>query len=121
VLKETEVFTLSIRLLIAALIIAIGIQNTCPHGLAGKSAYISSNVFHCSPLKEHKPSDSNSRDDSSKESSHINPAFVFHVTTPVTVAQNTASVHPNIPFISDPIMEVFSDPLLKPPTCHLFV
>ena len=112
---------MSIRVLIAALIIAIGIQNTCPHGWAAKSAFISYHVSHSSPMKEHKHSDSSSREDSGKESSHVNPAFVFHVGNIVTVAQNTASLHSNIPFVFDPILEVFSDPLLKPPSCSLFV
>jgi hypothetical protein len=121
VLKETEVFSLSIRLLIAALIIAIGIQNTCPHGWAAKSAFISSHVSHCAPIKEHKHSPHNGRDDDEKESSHVNQSFVFHVSKPEAAAQNTSSVHTNIPFISDPILEVFSDPLIKPPIHHLFV
>jgi hypothetical protein len=121
VLKEIEVFALSIRLLISALIIAIGIQNTCPHGLAAKSAFVSFHVFHCCPLKDHSHSDEGSGDESGKESSHVNPAFVFHVSNTITVAQNPASVYSDIPFISGPISEVFSDPLLKPPTCHRFV
>jgi len=121
VLKETAVFNLSIRILVAALIIAIGIQNTCPHGWAAKSAFVSSHVFHCGPLKEHKHSESENRADSGKESSHVNPAFVFHMSNTVTVAQYPSSVHSNIPLVFDPILEVFSDPLLKPPTCPLFV
>ena len=111
-------FTLSIRILIAALIIAIGIQNTCPHGWAAKSAYISSHVSHSSPIKEHNHSP---QDGTRKESSHVNQFFVFHVSRPETTAQNTSSVHTDIPFISHPFLEVFSDPLIKPPTDHLFV
>jgi len=115
------VFILSIRALIAALIIAIGIQNTCPHGWTAKSAFISSHVSQCSPMKEHKQSDPNSQEDSGKKSAHVNQAFVFHVSKPETAEQNTSSVHTDIPFISDPILEVFSDLLLKPPSCHFFV
>jgi hypothetical protein len=114
------VFTLSIRILIAALIIAIGIQNTCPYGWAEKSAFVLSPISHC-PMKEHKHSDPDKQDDSGKSSSHVNPAFVFHVSKPETAAQNTASVPSDIPFVSDPYLDVFSDPLLKPPSCHLFV
>ena len=121
VLKETEVFTLSIRILIAALIIAIGIQNTCPHGWAAKTAFLSSHVSPCDAVKGHNNSDTDSRDDCRKGSCHVNQTFVFHVSKPETTTQNTASVHPNIPFVSDPILEVFSDPLLKPPPCNLFV
>ena len=47
-------------------------------------------------------------------------AFVIHVSTPETAAQNSASVHSDVPFVSDSILDVFSDPLLKPPT-DLFV
>ncbi len=120
-LKEVKVLTLSIRALIAALVIAIGIQNTCPHGWAAKSAFISYHVSHSSPMKEHKHSYPSSREDSGKESSHVHPAFVFHVSNPVTVPQTPASLHSDIPFVSDPILEVLSDPPLKPPTCYLFV
>ena len=120
-LKENEVFALSIRLLIAALVIAIGLQNTCPHGWAAKSAFISSHIFHCCPLNEHKHSDRERRDDSGKELSHFNPVFIFHVSKTVTVVRNTASVCFDVPFVFDTIREVFSDPLLKPPTGPLFV
>ena len=114
-------FTLSIRILIAALILALGIQNTCPHGWAAKSAFISSHVSHDSPTNACTNSDSDGRDHSSKDSSHVNQSFVFHVSKPETAVQDTSSVHTDILFISDPILEVFSDPLLKPPTHHFFV
>lgn len=114
-------FTLSIRILIAALIIAIGIQNTCPHGWAEKSAFVSSHISHCVPMNDHKHPDPDRSDDSSKVSSHVNQTFVFHVSTPAIAAQNIFAVHADIPFVSEPILEVFSDPLLKPPTCNLFV
>lgn len=113
--------TLSIRTLIAVLIIAICIQNTCPHGWAAKSTFISSHVFHCGPLDKHKHSAPDSRDDNGKKSTHVTQAFVFQVSKPETLAQKPASVHSDIPFVSDPILEVFSDPLLKPPACPLFV
>ena len=113
-------FILSIRILIAALIIAIGIQNTCPHGWAAKSTFMSSHVSLCCPTKEHKHPDQDSWDDSGKESSHVNQAFVLHVSTTETAAQNPASVHSDVPFVSDSILDVCSDPLLKPPT-YLFV
>jgi predicted histidine transporter YuiF (NhaC family) len=112
---------MSIRVLIAALIIAIGIQNTCPHGWAAKTAFLSSHVTHCGPMKEHKNSDTDSRDHSRKGSCHVNQTFVFHVSTPETTSQNTASVHTAIPYVTDPLLEVFSDPLLKPPPFALFV
>ncbi|MGO9614491.1 MAG: hypothetical protein ACLPX5_15865 [Dissulfurispiraceae bacterium] len=113
-------FRLSIRTLIAVLIIAICIQNTCPHGWAAKSTFISSHVFHCS-LDEHRHSFPYSRNDDGKKSTHVTQAFVFQVSKPETLAQKPPSVHSDIPFVSDPVLEVFSDPLLKPPTCHLFV
>lgn|GEM_PF-974840 len=114
-------FLLSIRILIASLIAAIGIQNTCPHGWEGKSAFISSYIFHSCPLKEHKHSEPTGGEHSGKELSHVHPAFVFHVGKPVAMAQNPTSICFDIPFVSDSILEVFSDPLLKPPTDHLFV
>ena len=120
VLKENEVFALSIRLLIAALVIAIVLQNTCPHGWAAKSAFVSSHVFHCCSLNEHKHSGRERREDGGKELSHVNPAFVFHVSNSVTVVQDTASLCFDIPFVFDTIGEVFLDRFLKPPTSHLF-
>ena len=113
-------FALSIRLLIAALVIAIGLQNTCPHGWAAKSAFVSSHVFHCCSLNEHKHSGRERREDGGKELSRVNPTFVFHVRNSVTVVQDSASLCVEIPFVFDAIREVFSDPLLKPPTSHLF-
>ena len=113
--------TLSIRVLIAAVIIALGIQNTCPHGWAAKSAFISSYITHCSQTKEHKKSAHDGRDADGKESSHTNQFFVFHVSNPETAAQNTSSVHTDIPFISEAILEIFSDQLIKPPTDTIFL
>jgi hypothetical protein len=92
-----------------------------PPRIGAKSTFVYSHISHGCPLMEHKQTASDNRDDSGKESSHVNPAFAFYVSDPITVAQNQASVCFDVPFFPEAILEVFSDLLLKPPSFPLFV
>lgn len=111
-------FYIAMRLLVAALALGICIQNTCPCGRAGKSAFLSVHATNES-MNKHVPSLPESRDDTRKYLSCVKPLFVFQVSMPVSAApvlmpccMRTASHY-------DPINDVFLEPPFRPPIASL--
>jgi hypothetical protein len=62
--------------LIALIVLAIVVQNTCPYGYAGKTAVAATLVHDC-PLKNHQPSKSDSPDNFTEGFKNLNHAYVF--------------------------------------------
>jgi len=105
---------MSIRCLILVLAIAIGIQNTCPQGLAAKTAFVSCQKTHC-PMKEHKPAKTEGQADTKKDISNVKQTFVLNIVSRDNTFQILAQTHGLLSVDSPDLEEIFSDPLFRPP------
>jgi hypothetical protein len=102
------------RVLILVLAVAIGIQNTCPHGWAAKTAFLSCHKSHC-PMKEHRPPKTENQTDAKKAISNVKQTFVLNIVRPDNSVQILAQTTQAIPTDSPDLKEIFSDPLFRPP------
>jgi len=102
------------RVLILVLAVAIGMQNTCPQGWAGKSAFLTCNGSHC-PMNEHKPAKSADHADTKKAISNVKQTFVLNIVGPDNTVQILPRTTRAIPTDSPDLKEIFSDPLFRPP------
>jgi hypothetical protein len=62
--------------LVALIVLAVAVQNTCPYGYAGKTAVAAPHVHNC-PLKNHQPSKSDTSDNFTEDFKNLNHAYVF--------------------------------------------
>jgi hypothetical protein len=107
---------LRMRFLIFLVAFAIILQNTCPHGWAGKTAFAASHVSHCSMKDPHRPAKTNDWDDVKKElSSNAKQTFVFSVGTSDNTFRLLAPIGCTVSVKTDNVKDVFSEPLLRPP------
>lgn len=101
------------RPIILLLAFALLIQNTCPHGFAGKTS-VASTCNHC-PLKQHHSLSPDLQKKISSDSSSIHfPMFVFAV--PKTI--HTFQLNPvksGRPILADRYKDALPDDLLRPP------
>jgi hypothetical protein len=103
------------KILIALIVLAIALQNTCPHGWAGKTAFVSPHTSPC-PMKEHhQSSKQNNDDDAKKDFSNINQMFVIHVSEPYNTATVLAPAVRTLFPETDQFNNICLEPLLKPP------
>ena len=102
------------RVLILVLTTAIGIQNTCPHGWAAKTAFVTCRGTHC-PMKEHNPPKTEDQTDTKKDISQVKQTFVLNIVMPENILQ--LPILTNGPIVVDllDLKEIFADPLFRPP------
>jgi len=103
------------RFLIFLVAFAIILQNTCPYGWAGKTAFAASHVSHCPMKDRQRPAKTNDRDDVKKELSNAKQTFVFSVGTSGNTFRLLALISCTISVKTDNVKDVFSEPLLRPP------
>ena len=103
-----------IRAIILALALAIGIQNTCPHGWAAKTAFVPCQKAHC-PMKENQPPKTEDQTDTKHAVSNVKQTFVFNIVTPDNTFQIPAQTDGSIAIDPPEFKEIFSDPLFRPP------
>ena len=100
------------RVLIMALAIAIGMQNTCPLGQAAKTAFVS---CHQCPMQGHKPATQGEKAGPLKVPPTAYQSFVLNIaplmSTFLPLPKPGQTVSHDMP---DP-KEIFSDSLFRPP------
>ena len=102
-----------ISLLVFLLAIALLIQNTCPHGYAGKST-VASACSHCPQKQVHKKvPEGTALSGVSQAPAHL-PLFVLDIRTTRPVFRLAAVAIPQ-PVIRNPCKNTASDELLQPP------
>ncbi len=103
------------RLLLFLLVFSLVLQNTCPHGFAGKTAFAAPHTHDCPSKKSHHApvKDRDSVDDTTVKLLH--PAFVFSLPEVQKIMlysqQNTAFTL----LSSDSYKDPFKKPSIKPP------
>jgi hypothetical protein len=111
------------HLLIAVFILAVIIQNTCPHGLAAKTSFATCGTAkqssHC-PMHEQKQPKQNGQDDAKRGISNAKQHFVLHMVTPDNTCQLLDLSLDKLSVDSLSFAEIFSDPLLRPPISSRF-
>lgn len=70
-----------VTFIIALIVFAIAVQNTCPYGYAGKTAIAVSHVHKC-PLKGHQPSRTEGQNKVEKDFQDLNHPLVL-VSAPI--------------------------------------
>lgn len=103
---------LKLRPVILLLAFALLIQNTCPHGFAGKTS-VASTCNHCS-LKHHSLSPDPQKKISSDSSSIHFPMFVFAVPKMIHTFQLNPVKSGRLIF-ADRYKDALPDDLLRPP------
>ncbi len=99
--------------LIFILAFALLIQNTCPHGFAGKSS-VAATCKHC-PMKQHQnmTPDAQQKISSAQSQNHF-PLFVFSVPKTIHTFQ-LSPVKTVRPVLADRYKDALPDELLRPP------
>ncbi len=99
--------------IIFILAFALLIQNTCPHGFAGKTS-VASTCKHC-PMKEHQSLTSDGQKKISSTQSQVHfPLFVFSVPKTIHTFQLNPIETARLVLI-DRYTDVLPDELLRPP------
>jgi hypothetical protein len=94
------------------LVLALLVQNTCPHGFAGKSA-LAKSCGHCPHHKDQSPQHGLK---SMASHPHIDqaPAFVFSVPA-VTRVVAGLPIETTVPLLDDDLKDALPADILKPP------
>ncbi len=107
-----------LRLLIGLVAASIIIQNTCPYGWAAKTAFVncgsSNQSAHC-PVHEQKQPKQNRQNDVKRGILNVKQAFVIHVVkldNTYQIVDYESDTHPIDSLI---LLEIFSEPLFRPP------
>jgi len=101
------------------MVFSIGLQNTCPSGLAGRTAFVAHYIHHC-PLKT-------TRGDADRKD-HQRRGFLQHTGQTFTFTVSLKASHIIEPLKNDRLVihnksfyqSAFSDPPLKPPRLNPF-
>ena len=99
---------------ISSVILAIIVQNTCPFGLASKTAFASPYSNHC-PLKGHDHEESGRHDGIDKDPSHANSYYVLHVAETDSALHGPTLNKGMIPPGLNTYKDACPDPPLRPP------
>jgi len=105
---------IAVNFIVMLLAMSILIQNTCPCGRAGKSAFLSiysDNV----PVHKHVPSFPDGRNGAGKYSSCLKPLFVFQISTPDNSEPVFTPCCRQALLCYSQIKEVFLEPPFRPP------
>ena len=98
-------------MLLFLLSLSLILQNTCPYGFAGKTAFAARQThacpFHHQPIQGKSAVDDNSN--------KIHPAFVIAFFFDKPMIQHFALNSAYVIFFSDKYINPFKDPLTKPP------
>jgi len=103
------------RALILFLMVSFIVQNTCPYGLAAKTAFATPHTHDC-PLK--KSHDKSSGGQDSFDTTHgkiLNAAFVLLSPATHSVMQPDMTNAYYVKFTSNSYANHFKEPLFKPP------
>jgi len=103
------------RLFLFILAFSLVLQNTCPHGFAGKTAFVASHTHDCPSRKSHHApaKDRGSVDDNAGKL--LYPAFVFSIPAVrrIMLCHEQKAVYTLLS--SDTYKDPFKDPSIKPP------
>jgi hypothetical protein len=104
---------LKLRSVIIILAFALLIQNTCPHGFAGKTSVVPT-CNHCTLKQHHSPSPDGMEKITSGSSSTHFPLFVFAVPKTIHTLQPSPVKSARL-ILADRYKDALPDELLRPP------
>jgi hypothetical protein len=109
--------------LVTSIIIAIAIQNTCPEGWAGKTAFatccMQKRVSHCH-MREQTQSKQDGQSDTRHGITTAKQAFVLFISATDDTRRILDRAKRNISIYPVVLTEIYSDPLFRPPISCLF-
>jgi hypothetical protein len=106
------------QLLVAAIVLTVVVQNTCPYGLAAKTSFATCGATKQSspcPMHKQRQSKQNGQDDAKRGISNAKQHFVLHMANPDNTYQRLDRSPDALSVDSLSFAEIFSDPLLRPP------
>jgi hypothetical protein len=104
----------SFKLIILLLAFGLLVQNTCPHGFAGKSSVAASTCSHCKYKQGHQPAPDSGKASISSHSTTHPPMFVLDTPNTQPTFRLAAIAIPQ-PIIPNTYKNTAPDELLQPP------